>query len=171
MPNNKTSDHRKTANATADAPSATAAFQAREPNSGDAEFLGLGTVVVFVEFVAGVAVGPGADVLEVVTVTNRDVVAVVDVTGSTDLGVGGEGASVHAGREGTEVVTPAVPFAKLGGGTAFEGSLSAPVPQGMAAFEGGGWVASVGGVVVPSGAAMVKRVAHCGAVAPGAVNW
>jgi len=153
----------------ADAPIATATCHTREPKSGDAEF-GLETVVELVELVAADVEGPAADELEGVTVEKREVVA------GRDKGAGTEDPGADEGRPvgaGTAVGPPPVmlPVAKEGGGTAFEGSLSAPVPQGMAAFDGGGWTGLVGGVVEPSRAAMVKRVVHCGAVAPGAVNW
>lgn len=58
---------------------------------------------------------------------------------------------------------------KEGGGTAVEGSVRAPVPQGIAAPPG--WELLVGGVDAPSAEAMVKRVVHCLTGALGAVNW
>jgi len=57
----------------------------------------------------------------------------------------------------------------LGGGTAFEGSARAPVPQGMGSPPG--WFALAGGVVAPLDEAMVNRVVHVLSGEPGAVNW
>jgi hypothetical protein len=52
---------------------------------------------------------------------------------------------------------------------ASEGSVSAPVPQGMG--EPSGWVLLVGGVVVPSAAAMAKRPVQSMVGVFGLVNW
>jgi hypothetical protein len=61
-------------------------------------------------------------------------------------------------------------FALAGGGTAVEGSTSAPTPQGIASLLPG-CVGLAGGVVSPFAEAMVKRVVQVLSGEPGAVNW
>jgi len=57
----------------------------------------------------------------------------------------------------------------LGAATAFEGSLSAPVPHGTAVPSG--WIALEGATEVPLGEAMVKRVDHVLLLATDDANW
>ena len=56
-----------------------------------------------------------------------------------------------------------------GGGTALEGSTSAPVPQGMSLPSGS--VAFVGGVVLPFASAIAKRVVQSTVGDAEVVNW
>jgi hypothetical protein len=56
-----------------------------------------------------------------------------------------------------------------GGGTAWEGSVSAPMPQGTA--EPSGSVAFGAGTLLPDASAIVKRVVHCVSEEAGDVNW
>lgn len=72
---------------------------------------------------------------------------------------------------GAPVGAPVVEFVVpvVGGGTALLGSVSAPVPQGIAAPPG--CVAFVGGVVAPESDAMAKRPVQVVFAAAGAVNW
>jgi len=155
-------DHSRTANATAEAPSATAACHTRPSMTTDAAALSL-VPVLLVEFV--VADDVGLAELEVVMVVNREVVTVdEEVLGSTGAGAGAdEDAPLETG--GAELL-----IAKLGGGTAVDGSARLPVPQGMGAFVVG-WVGLVGAVVAPAGEAMAKRVVHVLLGDPEDENW
>lgn len=56
-----------------------------------------------------------------------------------------------------------------GAGTAVDGSVSAPVPQGIASPSG--WVAFGGGVVAPDELAMANRPVHERFVEAGEENW
>lgn len=57
-----------------------------------------------------------------------------------------------------------------GGGTADDGLLSPPAPQGICSPEPG-CVASGAGTVWPELVAMVNRAVHCLSAVLGAVNW
>jgi hypothetical protein len=154
-------DHSRTANATAEAPSATAACHTRPSTTTDTAALSLGTVLL-VEFVVADEVGLAE--LEVVTVVNREVVTEdEEVLGSTGAGADEEDAPLERG--GAELL-----IAKLGAGTAVDGSARLPVPQGIGAFVVG-WVGFVGSVVAPVGEAMAKRVVHVLLGDPADENW
>ena len=56
-----------------------------------------------------------------------------------------------------------------GGGTACEGSVSAPIPHGMG--EPSGSVAFGAGTLLPDASAIVKRVVHSRAEEAGVENW
>jgi hypothetical protein len=89
-------------------------------------------------------------------------------------------AVVEAVEELVDVVRPAVvalaevdaegPLRYAGGGTALEGSFSAPVPQGMASPLPG-WTALGGGTVLPSAPEMANRVVHILVLVRGVENW
>jgi hypothetical protein len=69
-----------------------------------------------------------------------------------------------------EVVLLLAAAAKLGGGVACEGSTNAPTPHGIAAPVLG-CVAFAGGVVLPEGSAMAKRVVQKVFGEAGERNW
>lgn len=73
---------------------------------------------------------------------------------------------------GAEDVVPALllPLTRYdGGGTALDGSASAPVPQGIACPLG--WTEFGGGTVVPDASAMANRPVHVRFGEAGEVNW
>jgi len=173
----KFANYKKTANATADAPSATAACHTRASTPTVAAALSF--VLVLVEFALPVDdAGAAVEVGPVVTVVKREV-SVLDerkvfgswgpVTGGGDK-VGDDAPPVTGGAGVVVPVAPAMLLALAGGGTALEGSARAPVPQGMGALVPG-WLALEGGEVAPVGEAIVKRVVHCFVVAPVVENW
>jgi len=70
--------------------------------------------------------------------------------------------------EGGEAVPPLLRY--TGGGTAVDGSLRLPAPQGIASPVPG-CVALGGGVVCPVLEAIVNRAVHCLLTASGEVSW
>jgi hypothetical protein len=164
-------DHRNSVNAMAEAPSATAACHIRESMIAEpsaALWLALAPIVELAadddDDVAGL------EVAVVLAVSSAVVGRVRGVeVGGTDVVISevpdADDAS-EAEPGGVEGFAPA----PAGGGTAVEGSTSAPTPQGIAAFVPG-WLGFAGGVVAPVGDAIVKRVVHVLSAARGEVNW
>ena len=120
-------------------------------------FVDAAEVFVLVEAVVGAA-GAVDATLDVV----------IDVVPAAALVVPAAAAVVEAGLATGEAVEPEARYG--GAALAVEGSTRAPVPQGMA--EPSGSVAFVGSVVVPSEAAIVKRVVQVRLEgAAGEENW
>lgn len=74
---------------------------------------------------------------------------------------------VPGGDKDEPVVLPPVMYD--GAGTAFDGSASAPVPQGICCPLG--WAAFGGGTVAPAASAMANRPVHVRFGEAGEVNW
>jgi len=78
--------------------------------------------------------------------------------------------TVAGGAAGVVAFPPSGLAAKLGAGTALDGSARAPIPHGIGSFEVG-WVGLAGGVLCPDAEAIVKRVVHVLSGDSGEENW